>query len=55
MNVSDFFMALGKLSASEEYSEFAEHIQDLVSLLDTMDEEDSFGTEGWKHAIGIDD
>lgn len=55
MNVNDFFIALGKLSSNPEYSEFADHIQDLVSLLDIMDEDDSFGTEGWKHAIGLDD
>lgn len=55
MKVNDFFKIIGKLSSNQEYSEFAEHIENLVSLLDIMDEEDSFGTEGWKHAIGLDD
>ena len=31
------------------------HIDALEALLDTADEEDAFGTEGWRHRLGIDD
>ena len=31
-----------------------EHIAALEALLDEGDQMDSFGTEGWKHRLGID-
>lgn len=31
-----------------------EHIDALESFLDDQDGEDTFGTEGWRHAIGLD-
>ena len=55
MKANDFFKTIGKLSDNQEYSEFIEHIECLIELLDEMDCEDVFGTEGWKHAIGLDD
>lgn len=30
-------------------------LQTLVDQLDVLDEEDSFGTEGWKHNFGVED
>lgn len=32
-----------------------EHIDELEAFLDDRDEDDVFGTEGWRHAIGLDD
>jgi hypothetical protein len=31
-----------------------EHIDALESFLDDQDCDDTFGTEGWRHAIGLD-
>ena len=31
-----------------------EHIDALEMFLDEHDEDDFFGTEGWRHAIGLD-
>jgi hypothetical protein len=31
-----------------------EHIDALEMLLDEADEDDAFGTEGWRHQLGID-
>lgn len=32
-----------------------EHIDALEGLLDEGDDDDAFGTEGWRHRIGIED
>ena len=55
MKANDFFKIIGKLSDNQEYPEFIKHLERLIELLDEMDCEDAFGTEGWKHAIGLDD
>ena len=31
------------------------HLDALENLLDEADEDDVFGTEGWRHRLGIDD
>jgi len=31
-----------------------DHISALEALLDEGDQEDAFGTEGWRHRLGID-
>jgi hypothetical protein len=31
-----------------------EHIDALEMFLDDKDDDDTFGTEGWRHAIGLD-
>lgn len=55
MKGNEFFKILGKLSNQEEYVEFAKHLVTLFEALDELDCDDVFGTEGWKHAIGLDD
>lgn len=30
-------------------------LQEIVNWLDSLDEEDFFGTEGWKHRFGVED
>ena len=55
MKANEFFKTIGKLSGNQEYSEFVAHLGRLIELLDEMDCNDAFGTEGWKHAIGLDD
>lgn len=32
-----------------------QHIDALEDLLDEGDEDDAFGTEGWRHRLGVDD
>lgn len=32
-----------------------EHIDALEAFLDWYEEDDTFGTEGWRHAIGLSD
>jgi hypothetical protein len=50
---------LGKVSGggaltTEEYTILADYIYDLENLLDEADEDDYFGTEGWRHRLGLD-
>lgn len=40
--------------ASVALDSLFEHITALEDLLDEGDENDSFGTEGWRHRLGID-
>lgn len=54
---------LGRLQAVEEGT--AKQIQDITAILnyvekletflDEADQDDTFGTEGWRHAIGIEE
>ncbi len=55
MKGNEFFKILGKLSTQEEYVEFIQHLDNLFELLDELDCDDVFGTEGWRHAIGLGD
>lgn len=55
MKEADFFKIIGKLSNQDEYAEFIQHMDNLFELLDELDCDDVFGTEGWRHAIGLDD
>lgn len=32
-----------------------EHLKLFIEKLDELDEEDFFGTEGWKHEFGLED
>lgn len=54
MKEADFFKIIGKLSNQDEYAEFSQHLDNLFQLLDELDCDDVFGTEGWRHAIGLD-
>ncbi len=51
-------MIRGKLSVNhatqEEIDNFLEYVEKLESLLDNSDFDDTFGTEGWRHHIGLD-
>jgi hypothetical protein len=38
-----------------DIAKLIEHIDALEMLLDEGDEDDMFGTEGWRHRLGIDD
>lgn len=38
-----------------EIMKIFEHLDALEMFLDEHDEDDVFGTEGWRHAIGLDD
>lgn len=40
---------------SEEGSEFVEYVEEMMALLETCDEFDFHGTEGWMNRIGIED
>jgi hypothetical protein len=41
-------------ASPEEILKVFEHIDALEMFLDEHDEDDVFGTEGWRHAIGLD-
>lgn len=50
---------LGKLSTGSSLTEaeatvLSDYIYDLENLLDEADGDDYFGTEGWRHRIGVD-
>jgi hypothetical protein len=32
-----------------------EYLKDLIQKLDEVDEDDFFGTEGWRHYFGLED
>ena len=42
-------------AAKEEILAVFGHLDALEDLLDSYDEEDTFGTEGWRHAFGVPD
>lgn len=41
-------------ATSDEIMKVFEHLDALEMFLDEHDEDDVFGTEGWRHAIGLD-
>lgn len=45
---------VGHANKEEILAVFA-HLDALEALLDEGDEDDAFGTEGWRHRLGIDD
>jgi hypothetical protein len=45
---------VGKASKEDIFLLF-EHIDAFEQFLDDWDRDDNFGTEGWRHAIGLDD
>ena len=61
MKLKDIHFILGKLRCTpdkltlREVSIIVDHIVSLEALLDEADEDDTFGTEGWKHRLGVDD
>jgi hypothetical protein len=52
MTESEFWMFLGKLMYLEKSDEFSEIITRIINLLDSADNEDFFGTEGWRRDFG---
>lgn len=38
----------------EDIAKLIEHIDALEMFLDDNEQDDKFGTEGWRHAIGLD-
>lgn len=40
-------------ATNEEIVIFLDYVSQLESLLDQGDMEDFYGTEGWKHSIGV--
>lgn len=43
-----------KFFDSSDVQKIVDHIEVLEELLDETDSEDFFGTEGWRHRLGID-
>lgn len=41
-------------ATKEDVDRLIEHIDALESFLDDADDDDTFGTEGWRHAVGLD-
>ena len=42
-------------ATKSDVDKLLEHIDELEAFLDDRDEDDAFGTEGWRHAVGLDD
>lgn len=59
MNLRDLDNIRGKMEAGvfvqEEVNAFLKYVTELENLLDEGDEDDCFGTEGWKHRLGLDE
>lgn len=53
MELVNFVMTLHLLEA--EHPEFVEEVRKMLGLLDIADQEDTFGTQGWKYYMGWDD
>lgn len=50
---SEFWMMLGRIASREENGdEFSEIITGMINMLDATDNEDFFGTEGWRRDFG---
>lgn len=50
---SEFWMMLGRIASREENGdEFSEIIIGMINMLDATDNEDFFGTEGWRRDFG---
>lgn len=43
-----------RLAAHLALNDVSDHIEALEALLDEGDQQDAFGTEGWRHRAGID-
>jgi len=59
MSQSEYYKLFGEISAGgspdiEELSAFLRIVSEMESMLDEADEDDYFGTEGWKHRLGWD-
>jgi hypothetical protein len=39
-------------ASAEDIAALLQHIQELEDLLDEGDQDDAFGTEGWRHRAG---
>jgi hypothetical protein len=53
MNIIRGKNLVGQADKADIFKVF-EHLDALESLLDEGDEDDAFGTEGWRHRLGID-
>lgn len=42
-------------ASPDELMKVFQHIDALENFLDENDQDDAFGTEGWRHALGVDD
>lgn len=42
-------------ASPDEVAAFLDYVSTIEALLDEADMEDYFGTEGWRHRIGIED
>jgi hypothetical protein len=59
MTEKEFNICVGKILAGKSLNEedainFVETINEMESMLDDGDQEDFFGTEGWRHVMGWD-
>lgn len=54
MKYKKFFQKLEELKHHPDFEEFAKYVEELTDLCDELNGDDVFGTEGWEHAIGLD-
>ena len=46
--------SFGASMTNDDAAALFDHISALEALLDEGDQDDAFGTEGWRHRLGID-
>ena len=59
MNESEFNNFLGHIEAALAHDsrtiDFIDRVSEIISMLDESDQDDYFGSEGWRHRIGWDE
>ncbi len=59
MTWAKFNQVLARLGTDKvkqkEYEELFRIVEKMIELMDELDMEDAFGTEGWKHRLGLED
>ena len=59
MNLRELDKIRGRIEAGvfvqEEINLFLSYVSEMENLLDEGDEDDCFGTEGWRHRLGLDE
>lgn len=59
MDEKDFYKIIGKIEVllddKKQAEVFSNTINEMVNMLDQADEDDYFGTEGWRHHLGWDE
>ena len=55
MKIHEFLATLNHLATHTGYREFANKVEEIIDLLNEADYEDTFGTQGWKYMVDMDE